>query len=332
MRSLSHRTALIARARSVLEDRRRRAESLSTRREAEIYARFPRIREIDLELRRQMTELFGVSIGGGEKAAQHVAHIEAENLRLQKERADILRGRGYASDYTDVQHSCALCKDSGRYENAHCTCLKEIIAQEINKELSGLLRYGDESFESFNLSLYPNERDTAGNTAREQMSVVFDICKSYADNFGKNSPSLLFRGGTGLGKTFLSACIARVLAGKGFTVGYESATAAFEAFEAQKFSRDSEEAGEADERVEHFLDCDLFILDDLGTEMQNSFFTSALYTIVNTRLTRGKKTIISTNMSVDDMRKRYTTQICSRLEGEFQTLPFAGRDIRTLKG
>jgi DNA replication protein DnaC len=143
--------------------------------------------------------------------------------------------------------------------------------------------------------------------------------------------NLLFRGGTGLGKTFLSACIARVVSDKGYSVVYETTVAALAAFESQKFHSYQEDASQADERVRQLMTCELLILDDLGTEMVTEFSKSALYTLINTRLLNGKKTVISTNLTEADMERLYTPQICSRLRGEYQDLPFVGTDIRKLR-
>lgn len=161
--------------------------------------------------------------------------------------------------------------------------------------------------------------------------VVCETCREYARNFGPGSPNLIFMGGPGLGKTYLSACIARAVAEAGFSVAYESAAAALGAFETQRFSRENEEGAQAASRVREYLGCDLMILDDLGTEMVTSFSVSALYQLVNTRLNEGRSTIISTNCGFEELRRKYGPQICSRLEGEYLLLSFSGRDIRLLR-
>ena len=153
----------------------------------------------------------------------------------------------------------------------------------------------------------------------------------YAENFSDTSRNLLFQGGTGLGKTYLSACIARVVAARGFSVCYDTASAALDNYEKAKFNRDTEEGAAAAVRIRRMESCDLMILDDLGTEMPTPMAQSALYTLVNSRLVNGKKTIVSTNLTNDELTKRYTPQIASRILGEFQCLPFLGTDIRRLK-
>ena len=135
-------------------------------------------------------------------------------------------------------------------------------------------------------------------------------------------------GAPGLGKTFLSACIAREVSAKGFSVVYDTAAHVFAQFERSKFSRE-DEAAEAD--VHRCMNCDLLILDDLGSELATAFVTSALYQVVNTRLITGKKTILSTNLTPEELGRRYSPAILSRLEGEYQVLTFFGEDIRKQK-
>ena len=158
------------------------------------------------------------------------------------------------------------------------------------------------------------------------MEWVYDTCVEYAHNFGKKPANLLLFGRPGLGKTHLSAAIAREVSGKGFSVVYDTAGHIFERFEAQKFGRD-----EAERDVERVLNCDLLILDDLGTEMVTTFVQSALYQLVNGRMIAGRSTIISTNLAPEEIGSRYGRSVLSRLEGEYEILPFFGEDIRRLK-
>ena len=205
-----------------------------------------------------------------------------------------------------------------------CSCLEKLYNQALTEELGVLLQNGDECFERFDLNLYPDD-------AQSTMSIVLDSCKRFAANFPNVSSNLLLQGGTGLGKTYLSACIAREVAAKGCSVCYDTASAALDTFEKQKFSRIPEETEAAGTRVQRMLECDLMILDDLGTEMITPMSVSALYTLINTRLVNGRKTIISTNCTDAELHKKYSPQICSRIEGEFLCLPFVGKDIRLVK-
>jgi DNA replication protein DnaC len=191
---------------------------------------------------------------------------------------------------------------------------------------------GDESFEHFDLSLYPAEYDfNLGTTPREFMRKQMESCRNYATSFPGRLPSLLMQGGTGLGKTYLSACIARVVSEKGCSVCYDTAVSAFEAYEKLRFSKDPEETDQYNAKIRRMLDCDLMILDDLGTELVTSVTVSALYNLINTRLLCGKPTIISTNCTDEELNRKYSPQICSRLLGEFRKVPFCGNDIRLLR-
>lgn len=315
---------LLAKARTRLEEIKAENQAEQNRRLSLIYSRIPEIQSIDGRMRSQMTELVRLTISRKSDVKERIKALETENLDLQVRKAELLNKAGYPVEYLDDIYCCKKCKDTGVFEGGVCSCLEKLYNQALTEELGTLLRNGDECFEKFSLSLYPED-------ARETMRIVFESCKKFADNFPKVSANLLLQGGTGLGKTYLSACVARVVAAKGCSVCYESAFAALETFEKQKFSRNPEEAEAAATRVQRMLGCDLMILDDLGTEMITPMSVSALYTLINTRLVSGKKTIISTNCSMEELQRKYSAQICSRIEGEFLQLPFVGKDIRLTK-
>ena len=321
---------LLARARSALEARRADNQAEHESRVRTVYARVPEIRQLDQQMRRQMTELVRVTIAGGADMPDKLDRLRRANLDAQARRAELLVEHGWPIDYLDEIVSCPRCRDTGVYEGHPCECLVRLYNRELTRELSTLLR-GDESFARFDLALYSDAPNESGTVPREVMRRVKAACEKYAENFPNVSSNLLFQGGTGLGKTYLSACIARVVANKGYSVCYDSAAAALETFERQRFSRDADTAEAAAARAERMLSCDLMLLDDLGTEMVTSLSTSALYTLLNTRLVNGRRTVISTNLTDEELRRRYPQQICSRLEGEFLHLPFVGKDIRLLK-
>jgi len=167
---------------------------------------------------------------------------------------------------------------------------------------------------------------------RENMELVYEVCLNYAQKFGKFSIKNLFLSGApGLGKTFLSACIARSVSENGHSVVYDTAGNVFAQFEARKFMRDSADGAEARDETRRYLHCDLLILDDLGSELTTQLTQSALYELVNTRLVAGRHTVISSNLTMGDVGRRYAPQIASRLEGEYHVLHFMGEDIRLQK-
>ena len=309
------------------EDRRQREERLEERRE-KIFARQPRLREIDRELRATMSRIIATALRRGTDPRPAVELLKAENLSLQKEKRELLEQMGLPEDCLEEKPACPLCGDSGYRNGAVCRCLRQYYAREQQRELSRMLDLRGQSFETFSLDWYSEECDPAlGISARENMDWVYRTCRRYAGQFGPESGSLLLTGDPGLGKTVLSAAIAREVSGEGWSVVYDTAGHIFESFEAKKFGR---EEGE-DSDVERILRCDLLILDDLGTEMTTAFVQSALYQIINGRLLERRATILSTNLRLEELGRRYSPQIASRLEGEYQILPFFGEDIRKLK-
>ena len=310
------------------EDRRNCEEEIRRKREA-VFARQPRLREIDGELRSTMSRIIASALRRGTDPRPAVAVLQDQNLSLQEERTELLAQLGLPADYLEEKPLCSLCNDSGYHGEAVCHCLRSYYAREQQQELSRMLDLGNQSFDTFSLDWYPEERTALGMSPRENMEYTRDICVDYAYGFNGRNGNLLFTGAPGLGKTFLSACIARVVSEKGYSVVYDTAMKVFDRFEAQKFGRDEDAAVSAD--VDRVLNCDLLILDDLGTEMTTAFVQSALYQIVNTRLMAKKSTIISTNLNMQDIRRRYLQQVASRLEGDYTILPFMGEDIRRLK-
>lgn len=322
---------LLARARTALEEDRERNRVEQQRRMQEVYSCIPEMEQIDRLMRMQMTDLVRLTLSRGADLESRLHALRDENLDCQMRRTELLAAHGYPIDYLDEIVSCDICHDTGLVNGEICSCVKRRYNRELTKELSALLKNGNESFENFDLSLYPDSAASEGWTPRDSMKLVFEGCRKFALNFPNVSSNLLLRGSTGLGKTYLSACIARVVAERGYSVCYDTASGALEAFERQKFARDPEEAEAASIRVRRMLSCDLMILDDLGTEMVTPMSLSALYTLINTRQNEGLRTIINTNCSDEDLERRYTPQICSRIHGDFLELPFSGADIRLLK-
>ena len=330
---MGYESSVLHRATKRLEEARKAREERQDRLRAEIYAKIPRVAEIDRELRQTIVHIISASLRDGSDPVPAIQVIRDKNLSLQAEKAELLVQNGWPADALDDKPACPRCGDTGWVGASMCTCLKELCAQEQIKELSKLLDLGEQSFDTFSLDYYsPLPWSGEALSPRENMEFIFDVCSSYARRFGKFYVRNLFlTGAPGLGKTFLSACIARTVAEKGFSVVYDTAVNVFARFEEQKFARDRLEAGEARDETRRYLGCDLLILDDLGSELTTPFVQSALYTLVNSRLTADKGTVISSNLSMDQVRQRYTPQIASRLEGEYRVLPFYGEDIRLLR-
>ena len=326
---MSYDAAVLRRATARLEEQRRRRQDDLAGRRAEVERRIPRIAEIDARLRRTLLEVARATFKGGDPTPAILA-LRDENLALQAEREDLLAAFGYPPDVLEDKPICMKCGAKGWVGAQMCDCLKVLCAQEQIKELSKLLDLGEQSFQTFRLDYYSTQPwPGMGKSPRENMALVLDMCRNYARKFGSFYFNNLFLyGAPGLGKTFLSACIARVVSENGFSVVYDTAGNIFSAFEAQKFSKDEDDARDAREETNRYLNCDLLILDDLGSELTTALVQASLYTVINSRLLSGRRTVISSNLSPDDVRRRYTPQIASRLEGEYRALPFFGEDIR----
>ena len=317
---------LLARARARQEEIRTRNRAEQGRRHDQVVAAIPEIADIERALRGHMTELVGLALGSTGRSAQE---LEEENLALQARRGALLRQNGFSEDYLAPIYDCPLCRDTGWRQGGICQCLRTLYKQEQTKELSPLLRQGEQTFDAFRLDYYSPEPPAEGQRApRDQMRMVLSLCRAYAADFGAGSANLIFTGAPGLGKTFLSAAVARVVADAGFSVAYDTVTGLLASFEEEKFSRDEGAQSEASSRIRQLLSCDLLIVDDLGTEMTNAFTRNALYTLLDGRLREGKNTIISTNLDRDGIGERYGAALTSRLMGEYEWLEFVGRDIR----
>ena len=323
---MAYSKEVVQRARARLAQAKEDRESENRQHLAEAYDKVPRLRQIDILLRRTMAMAAQAVFASGGDVQAAMAEARQQNQSLQQERAWLI-DTNFEEGFLDESPICDRCGGTGYMGSAMCECLAELCRQEQKKELT-LLSGGKESFSQFRLEYYPDRVDPKlGVSPRTIMERNLRTCRTYTATFSQNSGNLLFIGGTGLGKTFLSACIARGVADKGYSVIYETAAHLFGKLEQAKFNPTEENRQEA----ARFTACDLLILDDLGTEMPGQFVTAALYSLLNDRLLSGKPMVISTNLNVEEIHRRYSPQIASRLQGSFHQLIFLGEDIRILK-
>ena len=323
---MAYDASVLQRAQARLDEAREQNEQDSQARIAAIYDRLPRLREIERELRKTAARVCAASFRAGEDGAQAIQHLKEENLDLQREREWILESNDIDPDDLEPAPICPVCSGTGWRGAVMCDCLKELCRQEQKKELSSLLGTGRESFDRFRLDVYPDAYDPSlGTSPREVMRSLLSKAVRYAQNFSPASGSLLFYGATGLGKTFLSGCIARTVAERGYSVCYVSAGRLFSDFETQQFRPG------ASDLTRRYFDCDLLILDDLGTEMTTQFTVSALYRVINERLMDAKPVILSSNIPPEELESRYSAQIASRLLGAYTRFKFVGNDVRMMK-
>ena len=250
---------------------------------------------------------------------------------LNERKVAALASIGKPADYLDDIFTCPYCKDSGYVDGKRCICFNKKAIDLIYKDSNLKNITADENFDTFSLSWYNNtDVDPAtGLTPYINMQKVLKVCHDFVDNFDNTFSNLLFIGQTGVGKTFLTNCIAKELLDSSHSVIYLTAVELFQCFEQQDFNKPDTSDTAIDSS--YILDCDLLIIDDLGTEFANSYTSSRLFYCINERILRRKSVVISTNLSLSDIRNMYSERIFSRLTSAYKLLKLAGADIRLLK-
>lgn len=310
-----------------LGERRAAAQAQAEERRRAVYQQIPRVREIEAQLSSTAITAAKAVLRSG-NARETLERLRESNRALQQELAELLASEGLPEDYLLPQYDCPLCQDEGFVDGKLCRCLKHKMRMEACRKLNTLTPLELSTFESFDLKYYPDAPEGGQKgSARRHMEQVLAYCKNYAEHFSLRSPSLLFRGGTGLSKTHLSLAIANVVIQKGYGVIYDSVHAIMNSLERERFGKETN----VEDANRLLLECDLLILDDLGTEFSTSFVTASMYHIINTRLMAQKPTIISTNLTMPELEKRYTERVVSRMIGNYVHLPFYGRDVRQQK-
>lgn len=295
-------------------------------RREEVYQKVPQIRQIEDEISSQAVRCARKLLDGDTNAKEELKqHIE--DLREQKE--VLLSAFGFPADYMEMHYACPECQDTGYVDGRKCRCFKKeeirlLYSQSNIDEV--LLR---ENFDSFSYEYYDDRVviPEIQMTVADYMRQVHTWCKEYVENFEKKGGNLIFTGSTGVGKTFLTNCIAKALIDQYQSVIYLSSNDLFDVFSKNKFHYDTEE--EMKDMYQYILDCDLLIIDDLGTELNNTFVSSQLFYCINERLLRKKSTIISTNLSMTMLRDTYSDRISSRIISQYSIIPLYGDDIRT---
>lgn len=299
-----------------------RAQEAARLRRAEVHTALPEIEKIDRELAATGFKIFDATLRGD---MSKIEEINAENATLQAKRAIIMQTAGFAPDYTEIKYECEECGDTGTVDYAMCKCMRRRLV-EASIESSGMSDLiMSQSFDNFSLNYYNQSPEI-----NKRMTTIYNFLKSYAENFdASRAGNIALFGGTGLGKTHLSSAVAGTVIEKGNDVYYISATGLFADFEEKQFGSSS--SYEATGEIDQYFTCDLLIIDDLGSEMINQFTVSCLYNVINSRLNHKKPTIISSNLTQEEFRKKYWDRISSRVFGEYLVLPFVGNDIRMQK-
>lgn len=313
-------------ARSEISARRNRAKTENDRRFEEINTLIPEIAEINRQLFQTSRNLMQI-IRNGENTADRVDALKRQNQQAQIMVHKLLIANGYPEDYLNIAYTCPKCSDTGYSGGTYCSCLTALAAKIAASELNRNAQVNLCSFESFDLSYYYGRKTENGTDCYKAMEMIFEFCKSYAASFSKESPSILMFGKTGLGKTHLSLSIASAVLEKGFSVLYDSVINFLRQIENEHFGRDTS----GNDTLSLLLECDLLILDDLGTEFDTPFYQSMIYNIINTRINRCLPTIISTNMDWSGISHKYEERITSRIFATYVNHHFVGYDVRILK-
>ncbi|MDE6780572.1 MAG: ATP-binding protein [Ruminococcus sp.] len=309
-------------AQIILQNRRHNAVIENDRRIEEINRKLPQIREINNKIANAGKDLVKICMSGcnAVQKQQMIEKLKCDNLDAQAASRWHLVNNGYPADYLEIHYNCPKCHDTGYDDNAvMCECFNQLCgkleADEMNKHSQLKLS----SFDTFSLSYYKDENYFT-------MKRIFDYLKNYAVNFNLHSESILIFGNTGLGKTHLSLAVANKVLEKGYSVIYDSAINILHEIEKEHFSREHNS-----EITDLVMQTDLLILDDLGTEHTTPFYTSTIYNIINTRLNRDIPTIISTNLSYENIQQRYDERVVSRITTQYKSIRFCGTDIRWQK-
>ena len=300
-----------------IEASRIRARSEAEERSRSLALVSPEIAAIDEELRGTGMAVFKIACQGGD-----ITPIKEKNARLNERRREIIRALGYPEDYTEPRYSCAICSDTGFVDGVRmCSCFRERLVT-LNIASSGMGKLIErQSFDNFDLDWY--KKDPA---VYEKMCTNLREAKSYAENFSKNGGNLLIIGNTGTGKTHITTSIAKVVISKGHSVIYDSAENIVSDFEEDKFKSGYVQKESVSDK---YLECDLLIIDDLGTEFQSQFSLVCIYNLLNTRQNKGLSTIISTNLDNKKLAERYDGRIYTRIAGnDYKILVFGGSNHR----
>lgn len=305
-----------------IKERYNKALETHNFRVAEMRIKAPEVAKLSDSLSNTYIEMTKAIINGGDNTTKLVEEIKNNNLETQRTIRQLLKEFNYSEDYLEIPYTCKICKDSGSVNGVRCQCFLELLKKYAVDDLNSKSKIKLHDFDEFRLEYYPI-KTVNGFAAREQMMAVYEYSFDYADKFNTNSPSLLFIGGTGLGKTFLSSAIAKKLSENGFSVVFDSISNIMRVIENERFGRSDGDT------IGLIYEADLVILDDLGSEFITNFTSSALYTIINERMNSSKPVILSTNFTISELNEKYNERIISRISS-FTPIHFAGNDIRQI--
>lgn len=320
---MSYPKEIYLKAERILEKRRDNAIMEAEIRTDEIRSTIPEVDDIQNQLSRIGLELSQLFFYKG-NAEEKVAELRQRSKALTDERAKILVENGYKSNSMSPEYICPVCEDKGFVGGRICNCHRQLLKELMKEELRKVAPLDDCTFDSFDTEKYIDKPDKNGIIPRERATRIFDAARRYAQNFSLSSKNLLFLGGPGLGKTHLSLAIANVVVNRGYYVCYGTSQNICVDLQSEQFGRDDG----IFYNKRQVLDCDLLIIDDLGTEIDSQYSIATLYNVINSRILAKRPTIISTNYDFNVLENKYDKRITSRITGEYIRMQFFGTDIR----
>lgn len=307
------------------------AKHLLEKKKQILYKKCPKIEEIDTELNLTCIKISKAIIGAIKEDKQaYIEEIKKFSLKLQEEKKRLMLENGFFETYFEDIYECKKCKDTGFVNNVKCECFKQkLINKAYNmSNVSEIIKI--ENFSTFKFDYYSKEFDEEnGMSSYENISIIIKKVTVFIEEFDEKFNNIIFYGGTGIGKTFMCRCIAKELLDKGKTVVYVTAFDLFDMIEKERFSK--EEDNFRKEIIKFRNEADLLIIDDLGAEFITSLSTTELFNIINNRILNKKSTIISTNLSPEQLMNQYSARVTSRFYGEYEMIKMFGDDIRIKK-
>ena len=308
------------------EKSRSSADDVARNRQLEVYKKIPRIKEIDTELSYMGLDVTKSILKKDADIDKLIERLHQKSIDLKMEKGELLMQNSFPIDFPNPKYKCKDCSDTGYIDTRKCNCLKQKIIDKYYNQSNLKKILPKENFDTFMFEYYSVHKfGDEALSPRKNIEKIYSASIEFVDNFDNTADNLFFLGKSGLGKTFLSNCISKDLLDRGKLVIYQTASTIIEVLKNAKF--DDTNSGVRD-TLDNIFDCDLLIIDDLGTEYTTDFTQVELFNIINRRLIAGKKMLISTNLSLDNIVKIYPERITSRVFGNFTVYKFYGEDIR----
>lgn len=312
---------------NTIDQRRLKNQQIHYKRKDDLYTKYPELQKIDETISSSSTQITRMIVENPQKRDELLSDLKNHIKILSEQKKSILTQAGFTSDYLKPIYSCCDCQDTGFIENQKCHCLKQDIIDFSYNQSNLEHVLSKETFDNFSFDYYSSTVDEKiGKSPRAIAERNYKVCYSFATQFGNKYNNLILYGQAGLGKTYLCNCIAKEVLDSGYTVIYLTSFSLFKLLENYRFHND--EGQVTMEEIQTIYSCDLLIVDDLGTEINNAFTTSELFNLINTRLLDHKPIVVSTNLSPSGWSQQYSERIVSRIIGNYLSLGFIGSDIR----